>query len=136
MISSVNVTKSIENCGFGRTTPEICPIEAKKCFVTQGKTNINRTLDLVYSKQSPYLMDFKKMFLGKCLFSMQHTSKTTSTKEVLLRNLQHFLNNYSLQQLRMTTPGTYIGRDKGKRYASTFLKIKKKERILFQEKIF
>ena len=49
MVSSVNVTKSIENCGFGRTTPEICPIEAKKCFVTQGKTNINRTLDLVYS---------------------------------------------------------------------------------------
>ena len=49
MISSVNVTKSIENCGFGRTAPQICPTEAKKCFVTQGKTNINRTLDLVYS---------------------------------------------------------------------------------------
>ena len=28
----------------------------------------------------------------------------------------------------MTTPGTYIGRDKGKRYASTFLKIKKKKK--------
>ena len=137
MISSVNVTKSIENCGFGRTAPEICPTEAQKMFCYSRKdkhkqnfrSRILKAISISYGLQKNVS---RKMFIQHATYLKNDIYYGSFTEKFATFSQQLFFiatANDNTRHVHRTGQGEKVR-------LHFFENQKKKKRILFQEKIF